>query len=177
MRYRLLSIAILGLLLFGCSSKEDTSLVKSLLVEQLKNSHTNEDWYPPTQEALSGITTAQSNRKDSTANHSINELTSHLLFWNETLLKTINGEEVSEIEDKLTFKYKSNSDWKDKLRITDSIQTELEIAVGNFTDSELEKWQKDIANITAHTAYHTGQIIYIRKQKWLVEAINNIPSV
>ena len=113
MKYRFLTFAILGILLFGCSSKEDASSVKSLLVEQLKNSHTNEDWYPPTQEALSDITTAQSNRKDSTANHSINELTSHLLFWNETLLKTINGEEVSEIEDELTFQYKSNFNWKE----------------------------------------------------------------
>lgn len=164
MKYRFLTIVILGILLFGCSQKEEASSVKSLLIEQLKNSHTVEDWYPPMQKALSGITTVQSNRKDSTANHSINELASHLLFWNETLLNTIKGENVSEIEDELTFKYKSNFSWNDKLRITDSIQTELEKAVENLSVNELQEWESDIANITAHNAYHTGQIIYIRKQ-------------
>lgn len=122
MKYRFFRVAILGILLGGCSHKTETSAVKLFLVKPLNNSHAMEDWYPPTHKAL--------------------------LFYNEKFLNAINGKDISESEEVLTFKYKSNFRCNDKLRITDRNQTEMEIAVVNFYVSELEKWQKDIIQVT-----------------------------
>ncbi len=58
----------------SCSAKQDIPSVKSLLVQQLKNTHTNKDWFVPSKIAVEGLTVEQSNWKDSTNNHSIGEL-------------------------------------------------------------------------------------------------------
>ena len=40
-----------------------------------------------------------------------------------------------------------------------------EIAVKNADEIKLKKWYSNIAHIGTHNAYHTGQILYIRKMK------------
>jgi len=155
----------LGLITLGCSEKNNEPNLKSLLVEQLKNTHSNQEWFVPTKKAINGITTEQSNWKDSTGNHSIGELVSHLIFWNEMNLKAFKGERVSEFEgdNKETFKKNDWQDWDNSIKKLDSIQTEWERLTENASDKQIAEWYTEIANMTAHTAYHTGQIIYIRK--------------
>ena len=155
----------LGLIVLGCSEKNNEANIKLLLVEQLKNTHSNQEWFVPTKKAIKGITIEQSNWKDTTANHSIGELVSHLIFWNEMNLKAFKGERVAEFEgdNKETFKKNEGQDWGNAMKKLDSIQTEWERLTENATDEQIMNWHSDIANMTAHTAYHTGQIIYIRK--------------
>ena len=38
------------------------------------------------------------------------------------------------------------------------------LGLENATDEQISEWNVEIANMTAHTAYHTGQIMYIRKR-------------
>jgi hypothetical protein len=45
----------------------------------------------------------------------------------------------------------------------DAVLTDLEKVVENATDKQLAEWSSTIANISAHNAYHTGQIIFVRK--------------
>lgn len=163
---RILMIVILGMIIFSCSKNKTEPNVKSLLVQQLKNTHTNQEWFVPTKKAIEGLTLEQSNWKDSTENHSIGELVSHLIFWNEMNLKAFKGENVPEFNDdnKETFKNNNWQDWQNSIRRLDSIQTEWERLTENATDEQILEWDTEIANMTAHTAYHTGQIIYIRKQ-------------
>ena len=160
------TIVCLGLIILGCSEKNNKPNVKSLLVEQLKNTHTNKEWFVPTKKAIEGITLEQSNWKDSTENHSIGELVSHLIFWNEMNLKAFKGEKVAEFkgDNKETFKKNNGQDWENATRKLDSIQTEWEKLTENATDEQISEWNVEIANMTAHTAYHTGQIMYIRKR-------------
>ncbi len=164
---RIITITILGLIFLSCSEKNNEPNVKSLLVEQLKNTHTNQEWFVPTKKAIEGLTLEQSNWKDSTENHSIGELVSHLIFWNEMNLNAFKGEEVAEFKDdnKETFKKNNGQDWKNATKKLDSIQTEWERLTENATEKQIAEWNTEIANMTAHTAYHTGQIIYIRKYK------------
>ena len=84
-------IILLGLvmLLMGCSDRQITPEVKSLLIEQLNNSHTEQNWFVPTKIAIDGLTAEQSNWKDSTDNHSIGELVSYLVFWSETICASV----------------------------------------------------------------------------------------
>ncbi|MEO6288257.1 MAG: DinB family protein [Dyadobacter sp.] len=165
----ILTIIILGFLISGCSEKKTNNEpnIQSLLVQQLENAHTNQQWFVPTKKAVDGLTLEQSNWKDSTDNHSIGELVSHLIFWNELNLKAFKGEKVTDINDenknKETFKINNGKDWQNAVSKLDSIQTEWERLTKNATDEQIADWNVEIANMSAHTAYHTGQIIYIRK--------------
>ena len=52
---RVITILVLGLLIQSCSNKENGSTVKSLLIEQLENTHTNQDWFVPAKIAIEGL--------------------------------------------------------------------------------------------------------------------------
>ena len=55
--------------------------LKSILLEQLKTTHNVKDWFVPPNIAVQGLTAEQANWKDSSDNHSIAQLTTHLIFW------------------------------------------------------------------------------------------------
>ena len=67
-------------------------------MEQLKNTHSEQNWFVPTKIAIQGLSTEQSNWKDSTENHSIAELVSHLSFWNGMNLRAFKGEDMSDFD-------------------------------------------------------------------------------
>ncbi|SMG15019.1 DinB family protein [Arenibacter troitsensis] len=164
---RILIILGIGCLILSCSQKiNDKASIRALLVQQLKNTHSNQEWFVPTKTAIEGLTHEQSNWKDSTENHSIGELVSHLIFWNEVNLKAFKGEKLPEFnnDDKETFNKSNAGDWKIAYRRLDSIQTEWERLTERATDKQIKEWSSEIANMISHTAYHTGQIIYIRKK-------------
>ncbi len=80
------------LFFFSCSEQNDKPTIKTLLLEQLRNSHTEKNWYVPLHIAIEELTSEQANWKDSTQNHSICELVSHLIFWNERILIAFHGD-------------------------------------------------------------------------------------
>ncbi len=47
----------------------------------------------------------------------------------------------------------------------DEVLTALEKTIEEADEAKLAKWAGTIARISTHNAYHTGQIIYIRKTK------------
>jgi uncharacterized damage-inducible protein DinB len=155
-----------GLLIISCSEKHDAPTVKSILLEQLKNTHTNKDWYVPINVAVEGLTAEQANQKDTSSNHSVGELVSHLVFWNERILLGFHKKKAPEFNDdnEVTFKTFNEKDWADSIKKLDSIQTAWEESVEEATETQLKEWSASIANICTHNAYHTGQIVYIRKQ-------------
>ena len=165
MKKSILLLIVITIIL-GCSLKNENTGVKSVLVDLMKKSHTEQHWYVPTKIALEGLTVEQSNWKDSTENHSIGELVSHLVFWNEINLRAFKGEDITdfEVDNETTFIMHSEKEWQSLVNKLDNIQTEWEPLVLKATDEQLTEWSKEIANIQAHNAYHTGQIIYIRKR-------------
>lgn len=154
----------------GCSATEETPddqpTVRSLLLEQLKNTHTDKDWFVPTHVAVQGLTAEQSNWKDSTDNHSIGELVSHLAFWNERVLIAFQGNTPPDFNDdnEITFRQFDAVQWEAAVRKLDSIQVKWEQVIETATDAQLREWSSSVANICSHNAYHTGQIVYIRKR-------------
>jgi uncharacterized damage-inducible protein DinB len=159
-------LLVLIAFLLSCSKKSNNPELKLILIEQLKNAHTEQNWFVPTKIAIEGLSAEQSNWKDSTENHSISELVSHLTFWNRMNLKAFKGEDMSgfEVDNDTTFKKYTDNEWKELVVKLDSIQTEWERLTENATDEQLIEWNSEILNMTAHNAYHTGQIIYIRKR-------------
>lgn len=159
-------LIVLLLFCLGCSEKGNDQELRTLLYEQLKQSHSQENWFVPMEVALKGLSPEQVNWKDSTQNHSIGELVSHLTFWNEMYLKTLKGEDVSdfEMENDSTFLVYSEQEWNDVTSKLDSIQIDFEKWIEDTSQEELAEEAFDILTMTSHNAYHSGQIIYIRKQ-------------
>lgn len=152
-------------LILSCGTKNDT-LLKDLVISQLKNTHTNQEWFATTNIALKDLSYQQAIWKDSIADHSIAELVSHITFWNEINLKSFKGLEIdgSNINNDATFQTPSEKEWSNLVKKLDSLQTEWELSVENASVEQIQEWNNEITNMCSHTAYHTGQIVYIRKQ-------------
>jgi len=162
-----IGIVSLLLLLGSCTESNTSSPLKPLLLQQFKHTHTDQNWFVPTKIALEGVTAEQANWKDSTDNHSIAELVSHIIYWNEVNLKAFKGEEVGDLaeDNETTFDEFTDQEWKALINKLDQIQSDWEKEVAQGTDKQLTEWSTEIANMLGHNAYHTGQIIYIRKRK------------
>jgi hypothetical protein len=141
--------------------------LKSILVEQLKTTHNVKDWFVPPSIAVAGLTPEQANWKDSSNNHSIAQLAMHLIFWNKQLLDKFQGLKPDPFDgnNKETFAPVNATTWNATVKQLDSILTAWENTVQAADENKLVKWYSNIAHIGTHNAYHTGQILYIRKMK------------
>jgi len=144
-----------------------TPTLKSILLEQLKSTHTSEEWFVPANIAIEGLTAEQANWKDSNENHSIAQLTTHLIFWNEQSLAKFKGETPAAFDgnNKETFSPVNKDTWAATVKKLDDVLTEWENVIEAADDAKLASWYSTIAHIGTHNAYHIGQIIYIRKMK------------
>lgn len=155
-------------IIFSSDAQNDTApTLKSILLEQLKTTHNVKDWFVPPMIAVAGLTAEQANWKDSTGNHSIAQLTTHLLFWDKRVLDKFTGNPQSAFngDNKETFTPVTEKTWNATIQSLDSVLTAWEVAVQNADEKKLKEWYSTIAHIGTHNAYHTGQILYIRKMK------------
>lgn len=141
--------------------------LKSVLLEQLKTTHNQEDWFVPVKIAIAGLTPEQAAWKDETDNHSIAQLVNHLIFWNQQQLAKFKGEKPAAFsgDNKETFAGLDKAAWEASVKQLDEVLTALEKTVEEADEAQLAKWAGTIGRISTHNAYHTGQIIYIRKMK------------
>ena len=159
---------IFCLTIYAASAQADsTPTLKSILLEQLKTTHNVKDWFVPPTIAVAGLTAEQANWKDSTDNHSIAQLTTHLIFWNKQILDKFVGVKPDAFSgnNKETFSPVDEKSWTETVQRLDSVLNALETFVQNADDKTLAKIVSTVAHIGTHNAYHTGQIIYIRKMK------------
>lgn len=149
------------------AQNDSTPSLKSILLEQLETTHNLKDWFVPPSIAIAGLTVEQANWKDSSENHSIAQLTTHLIFWNKQMLDKFEGKkkDIFDGNNKETFSPVTEQTWRATVIRLDSVLTAWEVAVKNSDGKKLQKWYSIIAHIGTHNAYHTGQIIYIRKMK------------
>ena len=139
--------------------------LKSVLLNQVKTTHDKEDWFVPVNIALKGITAEQAVWKDGSENHSIGQLANHLLFWNERQLKVFKGEKLAPFNgnNDETFNAFTKEQWLETVKKLDNVLMEIEKIIQNADEASLKSWAETIGNISTHNAYHTGQIIFVRK--------------
>ena len=149
------------------AQKQNTATLKSILLEQFHTTHDVKDWFVPVNIAIAGLTAEQANWKDSSGNHSIAQLATHLIFWNQQLLSKFKGEQPTAFDgnNKETFSPVDKNTWEATAKKLDNILTEWEQLIQAADETKLKEWYSSIAHIGTHNAYHTGQIIYIRKMK------------
>jgi DinB superfamily len=149
------------------AQKDSAVTLKLVLLEQLKTTHNAKDWFVPVNTAVAGLTAEQANWKDSTGNHSIAQLTTHLIFWNKQVLDKFKNMKPDAFSgnNKETFSKVDDKTWNNIVIQLDGILTEWEQQVQAADEKKLQAWYSTIAHIGTHNAYHTGQILYIRKMK------------
>jgi uncharacterized damage-inducible protein DinB len=161
---------LLALLLFALPAQAQTKpapTLRSILLEQLKTTHNQEDWFVPANIAVQGLTAEQASWRDGKENHSIGQLAAHLVFWNRQNLAKFNGEPTEKFSgnNNETFETFDAKNWAAIVKDLDDVMTAWEKAVESADDAKLNAWASTIAHIGTHNAYHTGQILYIRKQQ------------
>lgn len=160
-----LALLVLAASVSGCAQDQKPApTLKSVLLEQLRSTHNSAEWFVPGNTAVEGLTAEQASWTDGKGNHSIGELTAHLIFWNRWQLKKFKGEQQGNYtgSNDDTFKFDSKQ-WSTLVRQVDEVMTEWENAVAAADDDKLKAWYSTIAHIGTHNAYHIGQIILVRK--------------
>ncbi|KAF9130798.1 hypothetical protein BGX30_013367 [Mortierella sp. GBA39] len=139
-----------------------------------------EDWYPPLVPALEGVTAEEAAWKpEGEAVNSIWENVNHLLYYKEYHLKRMRGEnpDFKASSNDETFSNLEDGDeaWQKTVDRLKKAHGEIRSFLSGLSDSELNApfptrpLSSLIHSLMMHDAYHTGQIIMLRKLKgsWL----------
>jgi len=161
-------ILILCFALLPCATMAQTpkaATLRSIVLEGLRTTHSEKDWFVPVNLALEGLTPEQASWKDASGNHSVGQLANHLLFWNERELAKMKGQTPAKFsgENDETFNSFDAKSWAATVQQLDKVLAELERLVEKADDTKLQSWASELSHIATHNAYHTGQIIYVRK--------------
>jgi len=164
---KLLAVIFIFVTASSFSQSKPAATLKSILLEQLKTTHNVEDWFVPVNIAIDGLTPEQASWKDSSGNHSIAQLVNHLIFWDSEQLAKFKGEKPAPYsgDNTETFTGLDKYAWDASVKRIDSVLTAFEKAIEAADDAKLKTWYSAIAHVGTHNAYHTGQIIYIRKMR------------
>jgi uncharacterized damage-inducible protein DinB len=165
--------AIFGMLLLAATvvhaqdQKKPAPTLKSILLDQLKSTHTNSDWFVCADVAVAGLTPEQARWTDGKGNHSVGQLVYHIWYWNWRNLANIKGEKVEKFSGNNddTFDKYDPKTWNETVQKMDAVLTELEQIVENADDAKLATIASTIQHISAHNAYHIGEIVMVRKEQ------------
>lgn len=160
----LLSFLLLSWASFAQEQKPTT--LKGVLLEQLRSTHDQKDWFVSIKEAVDGLTPEQAAWSDGKGNHSVGQLVYHLWFWNRRSLAEFKGEDPGKFsgnnEDSFNYDPKN---WNDTVRQLNEVMTEWEKAVSEADDAKVQKSASMIAHVGAHNAYHIGEMVYVRREQ------------
>jgi uncharacterized damage-inducible protein DinB len=139
--------------------------LRSILLEQFQNTYNQQDWFVPVMQSLEGLNAKQAMWKPSDSSHCIGELAYHILFWNKHSLDKFNGKNPPDFtgDNKETFTAFTESSWAATVKELGEVMKGWETIIKTADDAKLQAWYSTIDHISTHNAYHTGQILYIRK--------------
>jgi len=144
--------------------KPPTTL-RGVLLEQLHTTHDKEEWFVPAKVAVAGLTADQANWTPAKGQHSVGQLAYHLWFWDSRALERFNGEKSPAFSgnNDETFDNFNPAQWEDLQKKLDQVMTDWEKAVESADDEKLAAHASLVEHVSAHNAYHIGQILYVRK--------------
>lgn len=161
------AVAAVAMVTKGQNNQKPAPTLKSVLLQQLKDTHINSNWFVCADVAVAGVTPEQANWTDGKGNHSVGQLAYHIWYWNWRNVANMKGEKLEKFSgnnDETFDKFDAES-WDETVKKMDAVLTELEQIVENADDAKLQKIAPTIANISAHNAYHIGEIVMVRKEQ------------
>lgn len=144
-----------------------------LLLNVLDSTFDKESWYAPFKHAIEGLTAEQAMWKPSDeAMNTIWESVNHLIYYKERIAANLEGREwIHNLDGNDTFYLteQSNDDteWKKVVERSENAQRNLRQVLSSISEKELEQnsLEEKLLDIMLHDAYHTGQIIQLRKMQ------------
>ncbi|HKT24575.1 MAG TPA: DinB family protein [Terriglobales bacterium] len=124
---------------------------------------------------LKSVTVEQAARVPNTGAHSILQLVLHIAYWEEVVLRRLNGEVVeaplNTPHDWPPNRKLTNSEWQAALNRLENSHLALRRAIESVTDDKLKQIvpKRDHDNYTLlhgiiqHCVYHSGQIALVKK--------------
>jgi hypothetical protein len=169
MRRTLTAVILLATL--GLSSglraqdKKPPTTLRGVLLEQLRNTHNKVADFVPVNTAVEGLTAEQAKWTPGNGQHSVGQLAYHIWFWDSDSLAEFKGEKrpVFSGNNDDTFNNFNPAQWNDLVAKLNQVLTDLETAVEQADDQKLAAKASLIARVSAHNAYHIGQIVNVRK--------------
>jgi uncharacterized damage-inducible protein DinB len=152
-------------LLYGASlSAQD---LRAVLLKQLQSTHDKKEWFVSVKEAVADLSPEQASWRDGKGNHSVGQLANHLLFWNRRELEKFTGVKSAKFNgnNDETFEKFDTRSWTSTLRELDEVMTGIEKVVREVDETKLKGMAEEIGNIATHNAYHTGQMVFVRKEQ------------
>lgn len=161
-----LMIAVLPFAAWAQDAKAPRTL-KGVLLEQLRTTHNQKDWFVDANTAVAGLTAEQASWQDGKGNHSVGQLANHLVFWNSESLAKFKGETPAKFsgDNNETFNNFDAKKWTETVKQLDAVLSEWEKVVEAADEKKLADWYSVIAHIGTHNAYHIGQIVFVRKEQ------------
>jgi len=151
---------------YAQEQKKEPATLKSILLEQLRSTHNKAEWFVPANTAIAGLTPQQAAWTDG-KNHSVGQLTYHLVFWDKEELAKFKGEPPAKYSGKNddTFNDYDPKKWDQTVKELDQVLTEWEKAIESADDAKIKEWASGIAHVGTHNAYHIGEIVMVRKEQ------------
>lgn len=151
---------------YAQEQKKEPATLKGILLEQLRSTHNKAEWFVPANTAVAGLTAQQAAWTDG-KNHSVGQLTYHLVFWDKEELAKFKGEPPMKYSGKNddTFNDYDPKKWDQTVKELDQVLTEWEKAVESADDAKIKEWASGIAHVGTHNAYHIGEMVMVRKEQ------------
>ena len=149
------------------NARKPPTTLRGVLLEQLRDSHDQEDWYVPISIAVDGLTAQQAMWSPGKGNHSVGQLAYHIWYWDQRALNDFNGAKNPAFDgnNNETFDNFTAAQWDDLVKKLNQVLADWDKAVESADDAKLAANASLIAHVAAHNAYHVGQILYVRKQQ------------
>lgn len=147
----------------GQAAKTPVTL-KSVLLQELRETHNQKNWFVSEKEAAGGLTGEQAAASDGKV-HSVGQLVQHLNYWNSRSLARFKNEKKDVTSDNNeTFKFDPKQ-WDATQKEYDEIMTEMEKFVESADDATLAKIAPTVARVAQHNAYHIAEMVTVRKMQ------------
>lgn len=163
---RLILLLVFTLPIFAIAqNKKPPTDLRGVLLEQLRTTHSEEDWFVPASVAVEGLTAEQAMWSPGNGNHSVGQLAYHIWYWDQRSLEKFKGEKQAPFDgnNNETFDKFTAAQWDDLVKKLNQVLADWESAVASADDKKLAENASLIAHVGAHNAYHIGQILYVRK--------------
>jgi uncharacterized damage-inducible protein DinB len=146
-----------------------------LLLHGWDHTYEEEDWYPPLLDALKGVTAAQADwRPEGSVVNTIWGNVHHLIFYKERMWKRLTGEEKEypsgvTNDDTFAVEAKGEAAWQETQARLERVHRGVRNRLASLSDEDfdrgmptraLDQW---VNSLIQHDAYHTGEIILLRK--------------
>ena len=164
MRKPILAAALFLTSVLGVAQSPSSNTLKQVLLQELRETHNEKNWFVSEKEATAGLTPEQATWNDG-KNHSAGQLVEHMNYWNSVNLANLKKQPAPKTPNNdATFNFDAKR-WEAALKDFDRIMTEIEQYVASADDATLTKIAPTIARIAQHNAYHIGEIVTSRKKQ------------